>query len=53
VADQADTMAGAANTWEQLSVEFTPYKPGFVRIRVESQDTSANGQAFFDDLEYP
>jgi hypothetical protein len=50
VADQSATMAGPANTWEQLSVNFTPTAQGICRVRLISQDTSANGKCFFDDL---
>lgn len=51
VADKTDTMAGAANAWEQLtSGAFTPTSAGVCRVRVSSQDTSATGQSFFDDL---
>ena len=50
VADQSDTMALSANTWEQLSVTFTPSAAGIVRVRISSQDYSLTGKAFFDDL---
>lgn len=50
VADQSDTMALSANTWEQLSVTFTPSAAGVVRVRISSQDYSLTGKCFFDDL---
>lgn len=50
VADQSDAMAGAADTWEELSCTFTPTAAGMVRVRMRSRDTSATGEAFFDDL---
>lgn len=50
VADQSDAMAGAADTWEELSCTFTPTAAGMVRVRLRSRDTSATGAAFFDDL---
>ena len=50
VADQSDIMTGAANTWEELTATFTPTGDGVCRVRIRSQDTSATGEAFFDDL---
>jgi hypothetical protein len=50
VADQTDTMVAAADTWEQLSANFTPTSQGVARIRLLSSDTSATGECFFDDL---
>jgi hypothetical protein len=50
VADQSDVMVAAANTWEELTATFTPTADGVCRVRVRSQDTSATGEAFFDDL---
>jgi hypothetical protein len=50
VADQTDTHTAAANTWEELTVSFTPTAAGVARIRLISNDTSATGQCFFDDL---
>jgi hypothetical protein len=51
VADQTDTMVAAADTWEQLSVNFTPTDKGIARIRLISNDTSATGECFFDDVD--
>jgi len=51
VADQEAVMTAAANTWEQLSVTFTPSRKATVRVRIESRDTSANGLCYFDSLE--
>lgn len=50
VADQSDTMSGSTNTWEQLSITFTPSAAGVVRVRISSQDASTNGKCFFDDM---
>ena len=46
--DQSDVMVGAADNWEQLSVTFTPTVAGFCTIRLRSQDTSVDGECFFD-----
>jgi len=50
VADQSDIQTGASGSWELLSCAFTPTSAGYVRVRLLSQDTSADGEAFFDDL---
>ena len=50
VADQTDIMTGSSGTWEDLTASFTPDTKGIVRVRVTSQDTSVDGEAFFDDL---
>lgn len=50
VADQSDTISGSADTWEQMSLVFTPTSQGTARIRVVSNDTSAGGECYFDDL---
>lgn len=50
VADASVTMTGSANTWEQLSLTFTPTAKGFVTIRLISNSTDASGNAFFDDF---
>ena len=50
VADQTDTMTGGSGAWEALSVNFTPTSQGVARIRLVSNDTSAGGESFFDDL---
>ena len=50
VADQSDVMTSAADTTEELTVTFTPTAAGVCRVRVRSQDTSVDGEAFFDDL---
>lgn len=47
LADQTDTMTAAANTWEQLSIAFTPTSSGWVRVRLKSRDNS-NGHTYFD-----
>jgi hypothetical protein len=48
--DTSDVMTAAADTWEQLSCNFTPTVAGFVRVRLMSQDASANGECYFDDV---
>ena len=50
VAEQSDVMVAAANTTEELTATFTPTADGVCRVRVRSQDTSVDGEAFFDDL---
>jgi len=50
VADQSDIQTGAAGAWEALSCAFTPTSAGYVRVRLLSQDTSADGECYFDDL---
>lgn len=50
VADQTATATGSANTWEQLSINFTPNADGVVRVRLVSNDTSATGKCYFGDL---
>jgi len=50
VADQEVVMTAGANTWEQLSVTFTPSQAGVVRVRLESRNYSTTGIAYFDDL---
>ena len=50
VADQSDVQTGASGSFEQLSCVFTPDSAGFVRIRLISYDTSADGECYFDDL---
>ena len=50
VVDQSDIMTGGADAWEELSINFTPTAVGVCRVRLVSNDTSATGKAFFDDL---
>ena len=50
VADQSDIMTGSADAFEELTATFTPTGDGVCRVRIRSQDTSATGEAFFDDL---
>lgn len=50
VADATDTMAGGANSWEQLSLTFTPTAAGIVTIRLLSSDTNGGGAAYWDDF---
>lgn len=51
VADQTDTATGSAGSYEQLSLNFTPTSAGFVRVKLVSNDTSATGKCFFDDVQ--
>jgi len=50
VADQTDTHTVAAGNWEELTATFTPTSAGVARIRLISNDTSATGTCYFDDL---
>lgn len=50
VADATATMTGSANSWEQLSLNFTPTAKGIVTVRLISNSTAAAGVAFFDDF---
>jgi len=49
-ANQTATMTAAANTWQQLTVNFTPTAQGICRVRLKSRDTGPNGLCIFDDL---
>ena len=51
VADATDTATGAAENWEQLSLNFTPTAAGIVTIRLTSSDTNGGGKAIFDDFD--
>lgn len=44
------TMVAAVNTWEQLSLTFTPTSAGIVTVRLRSSSTAGAGAAFFDDF---
>ena len=44
------TMTAAADTWEQISLTFTPARQGIVTIRLISRSAAANGHAYFDDF---
>ena len=44
------TMAAAVDTWEQLSLTFTPARAGIVTIRLISRAAAGNGKAFADDF---
>jgi hypothetical protein len=50
VADQTTTMTVGSGTWEALIATFTPTSQGIARMRLISNDTSAGGECFFDDL---
>jgi hypothetical protein len=49
VANATATCVGAANTWEQLSLTFTPTAIGIITVRFISSTTTPTGNAFFDD----
>ena len=49
VTEATDTMAGSADTWEELSLNFTPTAAGIVTVRFMS-DGDGDGAAFFDDF---
>ncbi len=48
VADATATMTAAVDTWETLSLSFTPTAKGYVTLRVRSRASAGNGKAFFD-----
>ena len=50
VADATATMTAAADTWEQLSLNFTPTQKGVVTVRLVSRAAGGSGKAFFDDF---
>lgn len=50
VANATATAAGAANSWNQITLTFTPTAKGIVTIRLVSNDTSTNGNCYFDDF---
>lgn len=44
------TMTAAADTWEQLSLTFTPTRAGIVTVRLISRAAAGGGKAFADDF---
>lgn len=50
VAAATATQVGAASTWEQLTLSFTPTAAGIVTVRLISSTTTPTGNAFFDDF---
>lgn len=48
VADATDTMTAAVDTWEQLSLNFTPTSKGIVTIELVSRAAAGGGIAYFD-----
>lgn len=50
VSDATDTATGSANTWEELSLNFTPTSAGVVTVRIQSNCTTPTGWAFADDF---
>lgn len=49
VSDATATAAGSANSWEQLSLNFTPARAGIVTVRLQANDTNGAGKTFADD----
>lgn len=50
VVDATATMTAAVDTWEQISLSFTPARAGIVTVRLISRAAAGNGKAFFDDF---
>jgi hypothetical protein len=44
------TMTAAADTWEQISLTFTPARAGIVTVRFVSRSAAGGGKAFADDF---
>lgn len=42
-------MTAAADTWQQLSITFTPTRAGKIRVRFEGFTTAASGISYWDD----
>ena len=51
VADASSTLGGAADTWTQMSLNFTPTAKGIVTIRLQSNTAADAGVAYFDDFD--
>lgn len=49
VTTAVDTMTSALDTWEQLSLTFTPTRKGYVMVRFEGFSDAAGGKSFWDD----
>lgn len=50
VSEATGTNAAAANTWDNISLNFTPSGKGVVTVRLQSNATGAGGSAYFDNL---
>ena len=50
VSEESDTHNGFSESWDSLSVTFTPTLNGYATIRTESFDESYDGETFFDNL---
>lgn len=48
VSPDTATAVQGADTWETLSLTFTPTRASIVTIRVQSNDTNGAGRAYFD-----
>lgn len=44
------TMTQGVDTWELLSLNFTPTRSGIVTVRLISRSAAGSGKAFFDDF---
>lgn len=52
VANANAVMTSAADTWEQLSLSFTPARAGIVTLRLRSRSTASGGAVFWDDYSF-
>lgn len=50
VSDATATATGSANSWEQLSLNFTPARAGIVTVRLQSNDSNGGGKTYADDF---
>ena len=50
VAEATATMTAAADTWEQVSLTFTPARAGIVTVRLVSRAAAGGGKAYADDF---
>lgn len=50
VAPQEASMTSTFDTWEELSVTFTPTSKGIVTVRISSRAKNSSGIAYFDDF---
>jgi hypothetical protein len=50
VAEATATMTAAVDTWEQISLNFTPTRAGIVTIRLISRSAAGGGKCFADDF---
>jgi hypothetical protein len=50
VSEATATMTSGIDTWEQISLNFTPARAGIITIRLLSRSAVGNGKAFADDF---